>query len=100
MSHESLREIVIKAQLKKPDFQVLNGITITDISLTLQKKLGIRLLSSKINHLQQLEELITIHKDPFDHLLICQAIAEKMILISRDGNFPFYQNQGLKLLIA
>lgn len=100
VSHESLREIVIKAKLNKPDFRLLQGVTISDIAKTLQETLGVRLLASKVMHMQQLEELMPIHNDPFDHLLICQAITENLIMISHDGNFPLYQSQGLHLLIA
>lgn len=100
VSHESLREIVIKAKLNKPDFKLLQGITISDIAITLQETLGVKLLASKVMHMRQLEELIPIHNDPFDHLLICQAITENLILISHDGNFPLYQEQGLQLLKA
>jgi PIN domain nuclease of toxin-antitoxin system len=99
VSYESLREIVIKAKLKRADFQ-LNGITIADIANALRETLGVKLLPSKIVHLAKLEALIPIHNDPFDHILISQAIAERLILISHDGNFPFYESQGLKLLRA
>ena len=100
VSHESLREIVIKAKLNKPDFRLLQDVTISDIAKTLQETLGVRLLASKVMHMQRLEELMSIHNDPFDHILICQAITEKLIMISHDGNFPLYQEQGLQLLIA
>ena len=100
VSHESLREIVIKAKLNKPDFRLLKGITISEIATTLQDTLGVNLINSKVMHVQQLEELIPIHNDPFDHILICQAITEKLIMISHDGNFPLYEQQGLQLLKA
>ncbi len=38
------------------------------------------------------------HKDPSDHIIIAQAITEKMPLISSDTRFPFYRNQGLELI--
>lgn len=99
VSYESLREIVIKAKLKRADFQ-LNGVTISEIANALRETLGVKLLPSRIIHLAKLEALIPIHNDPFDHILISQAIAERLILISHDGNFPFYETQGLKLLRA
>lgn len=42
--------------------------------------------------------LLDTHKDPFDHLLISQAIAENLTMISADRNFPHYQPQELLLL--
>lgn len=38
------------------------------------------------------------HKDPFDHIIISQAITHKMTLVSSDTKFPFYCKQGLRLL--
>ncbi len=31
------------------------------------------------------------HRDPFDRLLICQAINNELILISKDQNFIHYE---------
>ena len=100
VSFESLREITIKAKLNKPDFQLLNGLTISTLASDLQHKFNIDLLSVKIKHLQQLQNLVAApnHNDPFDHLLISQAISERLTMISADTKFPFYQGQGLKLL--
>ena len=96
LSIESLREIAIKhrdGKLDLPDnFQ--------NIMTSLRKKAGIKLLSIKESHLLRLYQLEypSDHKDPFDHMIICQAIEEKMTLISSDRNFPFYRNQGLLLV--
>lgn len=38
------------------------------------------------------------HKDPFDRMIIWQAIRNEMILISRDRKMPEYQDYGLSLL--
>ena len=38
------------------------------------------------------------HKDPFDHIIISQAISHKMSLVSSDTKFPFYRKQGLRLI--
>lgn len=40
----------------------------------------------------------TLHQDPFDRLIIWQAINEDMLLISKDENMPEYRDHGLKLL--
>ncbi|MCK4485422.1 MAG: hypothetical protein KAU38_01500 [Desulfobacterales bacterium] len=37
------------------------------------------------------------HKDPFDRLIIWQAIQRKMSLISRDRSFKDYKQYGLKM---
>ena len=38
------------------------------------------------------------HKDPFDHIIIAQAISHKTTLVSSDTKFPFYRKQGLRLV--
>ncbi len=43
-------------------------------------------------HLLQLSQLPQMpdHRDPFDRLLIAQALSEDLTLISRDGKFGAY----------
>ncbi len=38
------------------------------------------------------------HKDPSDHIIIAQALTEKLPLISSDSRFEFYRSQGLDLV--
>ena len=38
------------------------------------------------------------HYDPSDHLIISHALTNRLTLISADGKFPFYRNQGLDLV--
>ncbi|MDR2971481.1 MAG: type II toxin-antitoxin system VapC family toxin [Bacteroidales bacterium] len=38
------------------------------------------------------------HKDPFDRMLIWQAITKNMTLISKDEKFEQYKQNGLKLV--
>ena len=38
------------------------------------------------------------HKDPYDHIIIAQAMSHKMTLVSSDIKFPFYRKQGLQLI--
>ena len=40
----------------------------------------------------------TTHKDPFDRMLIWQAIREKMVLISKDRKIVAYEDFGLRIL--
>lgn len=95
-STESIREMILKAKTGK----LVLPADIDLLLFELQDEYGIRLLTVKPKHLKQLYALQTPanHKDPFDHLLICQAIAEKLIMISADRNFPYYRVQGLQLV--
>ena len=56
------------------------------------KDIGATLLPIKFFHLNQLDRLPLFrnHPDPFDRLLIAQAIAEDLTMISSDRLFPQY----------
>lgn len=41
-------------------------------------------------HCQKIAELPTLHGDPFDRLLIAQALCEQMTLLSADANIQRY----------
>ena len=51
---------------------------------------GFTLLQIAPAHLVALAALPMHHRDPFDHLLIAQAIAEKATFVSEDGYTPRY----------
>jgi PIN domain nuclease of toxin-antitoxin system len=51
---------------------------------------GFKILPIEREHLIVLSTLDLIHRDPFDRLIIAQAIAEKMPLISSDDIFQQY----------
>lgn len=51
---------------------------------------GFELLSVKIEHTSVVTSLPFRHRDPFDRLLIAQAIEEKMTLVSADEIFDDY----------
>ena len=56
-----------------------------------QQNNGFEILPVQLSHALYLENLPPHHKDPFDRLLISQAIVENMILVSADANFAKYQ---------
>lgn len=100
VSVETLREIVILQSLKRISFTPAIDKIITDL-----QKRQINILSIEPDHIKALEKLpiITIngkkHEDPFDRLLISQAISGKYTIVSSDSKFPFYKDCGLKLLV-
>jgi PIN domain nuclease of toxin-antitoxin system len=51
---------------------------------------GIEILPVHLNHLLSLRELPLHHRDPFDRILISQAMAENMTLVSSDRAFSNY----------
>jgi PIN domain nuclease of toxin-antitoxin system len=54
-----------------------------------------KLLNIELRHTAKLEKLPFHHRDPFDRLLIAQALTEKMTLVAADAAFSDY---GVKLL--
>jgi PIN domain nuclease of toxin-antitoxin system len=51
---------------------------------------GIEILPINLHHLLVLRDLPLHHRDPFDRLLISQARAEELTLVSGDGLFGDY----------
>lgn len=55
----------------------------------------VRSMAIRPAHFAELEALPPLHRDPFDRLLVAQARAEKMPIISVDANLKHY---GVKVL--
>jgi PIN domain nuclease of toxin-antitoxin system len=78
----SLFELYIKAGLGKVELP-------RDFTSTLQKE-SFSILNMEIPHLDTFSKLKLIHRDPFDRLIIAQAISEHIPLISYDKIFNKY----------
>jgi len=87
VSAVSLWEIAIKVSIGK----LKMGGTISQIEKLLSNN-GISLIDIKSSHLEQLITLPFIHKDPFDRLIITQAIVEKLQIITDDQFIVKYPN--------
>lgn len=55
-------------------------------------KSGFEILPLDFEHIIGHSNLEPIHRDPFDKIIISQAISEKCTVISRDSNFNHYTN--------
>ena len=55
------------------------------------EKNGFEILPVIFEHTDVVRQLEFHHRDPFDRLLIAQAISEEMTIISKDENFHNYQ---------
>lgn len=51
---------------------------------------SVEVLPIRVAHVDRLEGLAEIHRDPFDRMLVAQALAEGCTLISRDGALARY----------
>lgn len=85
ISIASLWEITIKQSIGKLD---LEG-DVLDIVEECERE-GINILSIQPQHLKKLEQLPLIHRDPFDRLIISQAIYEGLTIVTRDSMIPKY----------
>lgn len=55
-----------------------------------QQDNGLILLPIELRHIESLENLPAVHRDPFDRLIIAQAIQETMTIITVDSVFADY----------
>ena len=76
-------EIIMKAKL---------GVSAADIEAAIGE-MGAALLPIKFKHLNELSHLPSYedHRDPFDRMLIAQALAEDLSIITSDTRFADYK---------
>ncbi len=86
MSAVSLWEVTIKLQNSKLDL----GISLKDLFEFVDRN-QIEIIPINYEHLLQLSNLPTHHNDPFDRLIIAQAISEDLVVITRDKLFKNYK---------
>jgi PIN domain nuclease of toxin-antitoxin system len=89
-------EISLKARIKKFSFENIN---IKDFP-RYAREMEFTLIDMRENEAVSFHELPLKdnHKDPFDRMLIWQAITNDMTMISKDNFFEQYKKDGLKLI--
>jgi PIN domain nuclease of toxin-antitoxin system len=55
-------------------------------------------LPLRSNHTVRIERLPMRHRDPFDHLLMAQAIEEQLPLVTMDADIAAYTEDGLTVI--
>ena len=83
----SIREIQIKSQLGKVDLPM----PIMDIFSRQNAEHNIELLAIELPHMKALTVLPNLHVDPFDRVLVAQAIAEDMTILTRNPSIAKYK---------
>lgn len=86
VSSASIWELVIKHQIGKLKLST----SVEDFIISFRERFKTVNLAILDKHLFQLQDLALIHKDPFDRLLISQAISENLILMSKDEEIAKY----------
>ena len=71
-------------------------LTLPDDPETMLTKLGFSVLSIDFPHLRRISSLPRAHRDPFDRMMIAQALAESMPIVTRDRIFASY---GVQIIL-
>jgi PIN domain nuclease of toxin-antitoxin system len=85
ISHASLWEIAIKVSLGKLKL----GFPLNRLEEVLFEN-GFTLLAFDFAHYQTLSSLPFHHNDPFDRMIIAQAISENVEIVTHDEKFELY----------
>lgn len=85
VSHASLWEMAIKISIGKLKL----GHTFRELEVLLMRN-GFTLLPFDFIHYETLSTLPFFHNDPFDRMIIAQAISEKIEIITHDEKFRPY----------
>lgn len=88
----SLWEIAIKTAISGTNLKIEPKIFRDELVMHGFIELGLT-----VDHISMLTQLPLIHKDPFDRMLVSQAIGEDMILLTRDRRLTGY---GDPILLA
>jgi PIN domain nuclease of toxin-antitoxin system len=90
ISSASLWEIAIKISIEKLSMES----SYEDLT-TLIWENGIEILPLDFEHYVEVIGLPFHHKDPFDRIIIAQAIVEEMVVVGKDSNFVLYGIQQI-----
>ncbi len=88
ISIASFWEVAIKLGLKKIEL----GFPYQELKEQAIKN-NFVILPLSFDHTHQLTKLPVHHRDPFDRIIISQAIHEQLTVISKDPNFSLYKIQ-------
>lgn len=92
VSVASLWEIAVKRSLGRDDMPVSG-----QDALRYFQESGYRLLAVEAEHAVAVEGLPVHHQDPFDRLLVAQALVEPMRLLTHDAMVALYSNTVIKI---
>ncbi|MBR2168713.1 MAG: type II toxin-antitoxin system VapC family toxin [Paludibacteraceae bacterium] len=100
MSAESVKELIVAFRNKKLFSKLWKKEQ--EMLTAIKDEFYIQILPVNMSHMETYADMTLNenegHKDPSDHVIIAQAITERIPLISSDTRFPFYTKQGLQLI--
>lgn len=92
ISAASVWEIAIKHALGRGDMPVSSQDAVRYF-----RESGYRFLAVEAEHAAAVEELAAHHQDPFDRILVAQAIVEPMRLMTHDSLVALYSDTIIKI---
>ena len=92
ISAASVWEIAIKHALGRGDMPVSSQDAVRYFSES-----GYNFLAVEAEHAVAIEGLATYHQDPFDRIIVAQAIVEPMRLITHDSMVALYSDTIIKI---
>jgi PIN domain nuclease of toxin-antitoxin system len=92
VSLASIWEIAIKIGIEKLDL----GAPLPTLPRAIAE-IGVNVLGIGVDHVLAVAALPRHHRDPFDRLIIAQAIAENSVIVSSDNAFARYPVRVLTL---
>jgi len=90
VSSVTLWEIAIKVKTGKMQADVEELLRRMDES-------GLLELPMSFAHAVEVAKLPLVHRDPFDRMLVAQAISESLFLITADSQLPQYSNLVIRV---
>jgi len=91
VSIASLWEIAVKVRLKKLEL----GMEFDDLVDLIERQRLAEILPIAPAHVKRLPHLEMHHRDPFDRMLVAQALVENLTLVSADASLDVYGVQRL-----
>jgi PIN domain nuclease of toxin-antitoxin system len=82
----SLWEIMVKNKLGKLPLP----LPLNELFAPLKSATGLRILPLKESAIYQLAKIPDLHNDPFDRMLICQALDEDLSIVTPDAKIASY----------
>jgi len=92
VSVASVWEIAIKRALPRGDMPVTSAQAVAAF-----EEAGYLMLPVKTAHVLQLENLPALHADPFDRLLVAQALSEPLTLLTGDRLLASYSSTIVRI---
>ncbi len=91
LSIASVWEIQIKCQIGKLKL----GKSVQELIINQQNNNNLHILPIELTHVYALENLPEVHRDPFDRIIVAQAVVESLPILSIDSLLDSYPIQRI-----